>query len=56
MLNLKLHDRLVAPKNASARNPAFDITPHELITAFITEKGVIYPPFENNLIDKMRGL
>jgi methylthioribose-1-phosphate isomerase len=54
VLNLKLQDRLVAPKGASARNPAFDVTPHELITAFITEKGVIYPPFENNLIDKMR--
>ncbi len=56
VLNLKLHDRLVAPKDASARNPAFDVTPHELITAFITEKGVIYPPFENQLVDKMRGL
>lgn len=56
VLNLKLHDRLVAPEDASARNPAFDVTPHELITAFITEKGVIYPPFENQLIEKMRGL
>lgn len=56
VLNLKLHDRLVAPKDASARNPAFDVTPHELITAFITEKGVIYPPFEETLIDKMGGI
>ena len=56
VLNLKLHDRLVTPKDASARNPAFDVTPHELITAFITEKGVIYPPFKKNLVDKMRGL
>jgi len=56
VLNLKLHERLVAPEDASARNPAFDVTPHELITAFITEKGVIYPPFENNLTDKMQGL
>jgi methylthioribose-1-phosphate isomerase len=56
VLDLKLHDRLVTPKDASARNPAFDVTPHELITAFITEKGVIYPPFEDTLIDKTRGL
>ena len=56
VLNLKLHDLMVAPKDASARNPTFDVTPHELITAFITEKGVIYPPFEKNLVDKMRGV
>jgi len=56
VLNLKLHDRLVVPEDASARNPAFDVTPHELITAFITEKGIIYPPFEKNLIDKIQGV
>jgi len=56
VLDLKLHGRLVVPEDASARNPAFDVTPHELITAFITEKGVIYPPFEKNLFDKMQGL
>lgn len=27
-------------------NPAFDVTDHELITAFITDKGIIYPPFD----------
>ncbi len=27
-------------------NPAFDVTPQELITAIITERGVLYPPFE----------
>ena len=30
-------------------NPAFDMTPPELIAGIITEKGVIYPPFESNL-------
>ncbi len=30
-------------------NPAFDITPPELISGFITEKGIIQPPFENNI-------
>ncbi len=39
----------VAPEGASARNPAFDITPHRLITAIVTENGVVYPPFDINL-------
>lgn len=38
----------VAPKKVETYNPAFDITPHRYITAFITEKGIIKPPFEEN--------
>ncbi|HLF18758.1 MAG TPA: S-methyl-5-thioribose-1-phosphate isomerase [Candidatus Omnitrophota bacterium] len=30
-----------APKNVKVYNPAFDVTPHELITGFVTEKGII---------------
>lgn len=30
-------------------NPAFDVTPPELISGIITEEGVIYPPYELNL-------
>ena len=30
-------------------NPAFDVTGHTLITAIVTEKGICYPPFEENL-------
>jgi methylthioribose-1-phosphate isomerase len=33
----------IAPKNAPIYNPAFDITPHNLITGFITEKGMFTP-------------
>lgn len=33
------------PDDAGAVNPAFDVTPRELITAFITEKGIVSPPF-----------
>lgn len=40
---------VVAPEGAKAYCPAFDVTPHELITAFITERGLIYPPYEENL-------
>jgi methylthioribose-1-phosphate isomerase len=36
----------VAPKNTKVYNPAFDITPPELITGIITEKGVIKPTSE----------
>lgn len=37
-----------APKEAEAYNPAFDVTPAELITAIITENGVFEPPFRFN--------
>lgn len=38
-----------APAGAKVYSPAFDVTPHELITAIITEQGVIEPTFEQNL-------
>jgi methylthioribose-1-phosphate isomerase len=41
--------RRTAPPNAVVYNPAFDVTPHELITAIITEAGVIRPPYERHL-------
>ena len=36
------YSRRMAPKDVKVYNPAFDITPHELITAIITEKGIFY--------------
>jgi methylthioribose-1-phosphate isomerase len=39
----------IAPKGVRVFNPAFDMTPPELITGIITEKGVLKPPFEKNL-------
>jgi methylthioribose-1-phosphate isomerase len=38
-------ERQVAPDNIQVRSPAFDITPHELVSGFITEKALIKPPF-----------
>lgn len=35
----------IAPPETPVFNPAFDVTPHEYITAFITEKGILKPPF-----------
>jgi methylthioribose-1-phosphate isomerase len=37
-----------APKKVETYNPAFDVTPHKYITAFITEKGIVKPPFKEN--------
>ena len=40
----------IAPKGIRVFNPAFDVTPPELITGgIITEKGVLKPPFEENV-------
>lgn len=41
--------RQTGPKTVKVYNPAFDVTPHSLITAFITEQGVLYPPYEKTL-------
>jgi len=41
--------RPLAPKGIKIVNPAFDVTSQDLITAIITEKGVITPPFQQNI-------
>jgi len=38
-----------APEGVKVCNPAFDVTPHKYITAIITEKGVLRPPFNESL-------
>ena len=38
-----------APEGVAVWNPAFDVTPHALLTGIITEKGVVYPPFREGL-------
>jgi methylthioribose-1-phosphate isomerase len=50
VLGIQFHGERVAPNGASARNPAFDVTPNRLITGIVTEMGIIYPPFKDNLI------
>ena len=44
----------IAPHGAAVGNPAFDVTSARYITAIITERGVIYPPFEANIRAIMR--
>jgi methylthioribose-1-phosphate isomerase len=36
----------IAPEGAQAANPAFDVTPADLVTAIVTEAGVLEPPYE----------
>ena len=38
----------MAPDKVKVYNPAFDVTPRNLITAVITEKGIAYPPFTDS--------
>ncbi|MFC1866872.1 S-methyl-5-thioribose-1-phosphate isomerase [Thermodesulfobacteriota bacterium] len=40
-------NREIGPKDVRALNPAFDITPSKYVTAIITEKGVIRPPYRS---------
>jgi methylthioribose-1-phosphate isomerase len=49
VLALTLMGKRVAPETASARNFAFDVTPQRLMSGWVTEKGVIYPPFNVNM-------
>jgi methylthioribose-1-phosphate isomerase len=44
-----LDGRRIAPEGVNAAHPAFDVTPARLITAIITERGVVYPPFSEGL-------
>ncbi|MBI4202443.1 MAG: S-methyl-5-thioribose-1-phosphate isomerase [Chloroflexi bacterium] len=47
--------RRIAPKGVGVRNPAFDVTPARYITAIITEKGIVRPPYEEGLRQVMEG-
>jgi methylthioribose-1-phosphate isomerase len=42
-------DVCLSPSRIEVRNPAFDVTPAEYITAIITENGIARPPFHNSL-------
>ena len=43
--------RRTGPEGIQVRNPAFDVTPHALITGFITERGIIRPGFQTHLAE-----
>ena len=45
----------IAPDGVNTLNPAFDVTDHTLVSAIITEKAVVTPPYEQNLRAVCRG-
>jgi methylthioribose-1-phosphate isomerase len=55
VLNLEIAGQSVAPAGSTARNPAFDVTPNRLLSAIVTEKGIVYPPFKQNLVRIVTG-
>ncbi len=55
VLGIQFQGERVAPIEAEARNIAFDVTPHRLLTGIVTENGVVYPPFEINLRKAVLG-
>jgi methylthioribose-1-phosphate isomerase len=55
VLGVQFQGEQVAPVEAHARNIAFDVTPARLVTAIVTENGVVYPPFKDNLKKAVLG-
>jgi methylthioribose-1-phosphate isomerase len=49
VLGIQFHGEPIAPKNARARNPAFDVTPNRLLAGIVTENGVAFAPYDVNL-------
>jgi methylthioribose-1-phosphate isomerase len=45
----EIYGNRIAPQDTLVYNPAFDVTSKELITGIITEKGIIYPSFQDNI-------
>ena len=43
-----------APEGIAVRNPAFDITPHDYVTAIVTENGIVREPYNENLAGSVR--
>ena len=42
----------MVPERVKVHNLAFDVTPHELISAIITGKGICYPPFRLDALSR----
>ena len=43
------YERPMAPEGVVCYNPAFDVTDHELVTAIVTERGILRPPFTESI-------
>ena len=51
----QVQGRQITPQGTPVFNPAFDITPAEYISAIVTEKGIVYPPYKENLKQLMEN-
>ena len=49
-----LQSKKIAHSQVKVYNPAFDVTSHKFIRAFVTEKGLIKPPFTKNITNAIR--
>jgi methylthioribose-1-phosphate isomerase len=50
-----LFDRQIAPSGIRIANPAFDVTPNDLVTAIVTERGIARAPYDRALARLVRG-
>jgi methylthioribose-1-phosphate isomerase len=50
-----VNGRMLTPRGVKIANPAFDVTPNDLVTAIITENGVARPPYGKSLARLVRG-
>ncbi|MGX8703540.1 MAG: S-methyl-5-thioribose-1-phosphate isomerase, partial [bacterium] len=48
------YEKPMALEGVKCFNPSFDVTDHSLLTAIITDRGIVYPPFDVNL-EKLFG-
>lgn len=48
----KIFGREISPPDVKVYNPAFDVTPANLITGIITENGIFYPPYSNAIFNQ----
>ena len=49
------YEKPMAPRGAKFYNPAFDVTDHSLITAIITDRGILRPPYDKAIAGAMSG-
>lgn len=51
-----IHKFSLAPQGATARHPAFDVTPGALVSAIVTERGIARPPSKQTIAQLFEGL
>jgi len=47
---VKVRGKRIAPRGVPVSNPAFDMTPPELVSSMVTERGLIFPPYEEGIL------